>query len=230
MPQHTVRAGDCIYSLARRHGFHWQTLWDHPDNSALKERRGDPGCLQPGDVVALPELRPRSESGATEQRHRFRRKGATVLFRVRLLKEPETQEQSGEEAEAPEPEPLADVEYVLEVDGVLSRGRTDGEGRIETAIPPDARCGRLTLEPGTANERVQELTLGGLDPVDEESGVRIRLTNLGYPSAASGEASGEEAGSALQEALRSFQRDHGLDVTGEADQETRDRLMSEHGS
>jgi hypothetical protein len=226
VPQHTVRAGDCIYSLARRLGFHWQTLWDHPDNSALKERRGDPGCLQPGDVIVVPELRQRRESGATDQRHRFRRKGATVLFRLRLLKEPEAEEQSGEDAAAAEPEPLADVEYVLEVDGVLSRGRTDGEGRIEVAIPPDARRGRLTLEPGAAGERVQELTLGGLDPADEESGVRMRLTNLGYPCAASGEASG----SALQEALRAFQRDQGLEVTGEADQETRDRLVSEHGS
>ena len=52
---HTVRAGDCISSIAFERGFFPDTIWNHGDNSDLKTRREDPNVLLPGDVVVVPD-------------------------------------------------------------------------------------------------------------------------------------------------------------------------------
>ncbi|MEW6505931.1 MAG: peptidoglycan-binding domain-containing protein, partial [Chloroflexota bacterium] len=85
---------------------------------------------------------------------------------------------------------------------------------------------RLILEPRTVNERVLLLNLGGLNPLSELSGIKHRLANLGFDC---GDTS-DEATSGLAAALRAFQEKHGLRVTGEADQATRDKLQELHGS
>ena len=43
---HTIQDGDCISSVAMRHGFFPGTLWNHPDNMELKKLRRDPNVLQ----------------------------------------------------------------------------------------------------------------------------------------------------------------------------------------
>jgi N-acetylmuramoyl-L-alanine amidase len=82
----------------------------------------------------------------------------------------------------------------------------------------------------TIGELTRTVLIGHLNPLlntddDGCSGAQARLVNLGYGT---GEIDGE-MGSMTQAALREFQADHGLEVTGELDQATIARLAEKHG-
>jgi N-acetylmuramoyl-L-alanine amidase len=198
-----VRQGDCISNIAYRNGFHWQTVWNHPDNSDLRQQREDPNALLPGDVVHIPDLVPKQEPGATEQRQRFRLRGVPAKLKLRLLVNDE---------------PRANEPYELCVDGRWQRGDTDGDGYLEVSIPPDARTGELTVGSGEMQDRYP-LRFGTVDPIDTDSGVAGRLQNLGY----------EQDDQDLETMIRAFQRHEGLTDTGEADASTRNRLREVFG-
>jgi hypothetical protein len=67
--------------------------------------------------------------------------------------------------------------------------------------------------------------VGGLDPIEERSGVVQRLSNLGYLP-----KTPEVPAAYVAQALRRFQRDHDLEPTGELDAKTKDALEKEHKS
>ncbi len=242
---YVVRDGDCISSIAKQSGHFWETIWNDAGNSELKSVREDPNVLLPDDRVTIPELTPKQEGGATEEHHRFRRKGEPAMLRMRLVEPPEEEEAPQESAEEsagsdpdavnsgdPQPEyppeedrPRADVPYVLDIDGVRQEGTTDADGRIEAPIPGNARRGKLILNPGTEEEETIELRLGAVGPITELSGVKQRLHNLTFDC---GDVNEQETPE-LEAALRAFQQKHGLEVTGRADQATRDKLVEAHG-
>lgn len=197
-----VKQGDCIGSIASEHGFFWDTLWHHPGNARLREQRKDPSVLREGDVVRIPDLRGRNEEGATEERHRFRVKGVPAMLRIRLCIEDE---------------PRADEPYTLFVDGMeVAQGRTDGDGFLRAPIPPGSRQGRLLV--GIGDDRdVFLFRFGTVDPIETEEGVRGRLENLAHDA------------TELEEAVRAFQDEEGLDVTGTVDTATRERLKERFG-
>ena len=208
MPDYKVKQGDCIESIAFRHNLFWETIWNHPKNSSLKERRKNPNILYPGDVVFIPDKEEKQEEGATEQRHRFRQRGVPGRFRLRLLDDGQ---------------PRVNESYTLEIDGRLLSGTTDSEGRLEHSIPPGARQGKLILM--QTNEEYP-LNLGGMDPIDEVSGIQARLNNLGFNC---GEVDGV-LGPKTRAAIREFQRKFGLTESGEVDEATRGRLVEIHSS
>jgi hypothetical protein len=43
----TIEAGDCIFSIADSAGHYWKTIWDHPRNHQLKQKRGFCMCFCP---------------------------------------------------------------------------------------------------------------------------------------------------------------------------------------
>ena len=255
MSEHRVQQGDCLLSLAKEHGFDWETLWNHPDNAELKRQREDPNALKPGDVVAIPERREKQEDASGESRTQFRRTGALARLRLEIHAVPgpagggatqsdestggtSTQTDSGEtrqsedasgggSQEPAEPEPLADAPFTLDAEGAIQEGSTDGDGRIDVTVPAAARRAELVLSPGTADERRLTLLIGGLDPATEITGVKQRLANLGFP--AGDESDGAETPE-LERALSAFQQHCELEVTGRIDDTTRDRLVEEHGS
>lgn len=205
--KYTVKQGDCISSIAFRYGFFPDTIWNDSKNSDLKQERNDPNVLLPGDEVWIREKEQKEESCATEKRHRFKRKGVPEILIVQLKIDDE---------------PMANEPYVLEIDGALSEGRTDGDGKVEITIPPNANKGKITLRE-SGDE--YELELGGLDPITEISGVQARLRNLGFEC---GPIDGK-LGSKTQSALREFQKRNKLDATGDLDDETRQKLKESHG-
>lgn len=202
MGRYVVRQGDCLSSIAARFGFDWQSLWEHPDNAALRSQRGNPNVLSPGDLIEIPDLRPWQESAATEQRHRFVHRGSVALLRVCLLIDGE---------------PRNNCYCRISIDGRLTEGSTDGDGVLEVPIPSDACRVQLWLRDGDG-EDVYEFTLGELDPVDTEPGARARLSNLGFLG------DGE-----LPEVARCFQRHEELLESGGLDEATRARLMEVYG-
>lgn len=210
---YTVKQGDCIASIALEHGHFWETIWEHPENRELREVRGDPNVLLAGDKVFIPGTETGEEPGETESKHVFRRKGVPEMLRV-VLKDDKG-------------EPRAGASYVLTIDGLHRDGVTDDGGRLEEPIPPDAREGHLTVLDEHGNKLEDyDLALGNLDPVSEVTGVQMRLNNLGSDC---GDADGE-LGTRTTQALKRFQEEHGLEPTGELDDETRAKIKEAHGS
>lgn len=206
-----VRQGDCISSIAREHGHFWETIWDDGANSELREVRQDPNVLLPGDRVTLPARERKEESIAPEMRHRFERLGEPSMLRLRLLRDGE---------------PRANLPYTLEVDGHERSGTTDAEGKIDEPIPGNTRRGRLTVGNESEGRVVYDLNLGRLDPVATTTGVQARLAHLGFYG---GEIDGE-LDDETREAVREFQRSERLSESGDADEQTRERLKEVHGS
>ncbi len=178
-----------------------------PKNRELKQERKDPNVLLTGDVVYVREKEEKEESCAAKQRHRFRRKGVPEKLIIQFKRQGE---------------PRADEEYTLDIDGSLSDGKTDGDGKVEVTIPPNARKGKIVFrEAGDA----YDLDLGNLDPVTEVAGVQGRLRNLGfYAGAVNGKNSPE-----LELAIRSFQEAEGLKITGKPDDSTRKKIEDAYG-
>ncbi|MFO0610063.1 MAG: peptidoglycan-binding protein [Polyangiales bacterium] len=208
MPVHTVSEGDCLSSIAERYGFFWETLWNHPQNAHIVRDRKDPNTLAVGDAVFIPEKRMKSYVRSTGARYTWKVKGVPAKFRVQL--------RWGDELRADEP-------YVLTIDGELHEGRTDGEGRIEVVIRPDARHGSLRVGEGV-RETEYEIDLGAMPPVDMLAGALGRLRNLGFYSGELGEELDDDA----RGALLAFQRVYGLEETGQPDDATKSALRRLH--
>jgi N-acetylmuramoyl-L-alanine amidase len=196
-----VTDGDCVSTIAARFGFHSQTVWDaNPD---LKSLRKNPNVLFPGDIVKIPDRVGKNLPCATEQRHQFVKKGTPAKFRVIL-----------ERFNVP----LANRRYILEIDGQVFDGETDGSGLLEVAIDPAAQSGHLQLP----DDQLEcQLELGYLDPLDEIKGVQQRLQNLGFLAAdANGEMDDE-----TRHAITWFQSSVNLPPTGDLDDATRSKLF-----
>ncbi|MGQ9695033.1 MAG: LysM peptidoglycan-binding domain-containing protein [Thermodesulfobacteriota bacterium] len=202
MPDYKVKQGDCLSSIATQYGISWDKIWNHPKNISLKNKRQDPNVLYPGDVVFIPDKEDKEESGRTEQKHRFKKKGTPSKMRIRMLKNDK---------------PRSDEPYRLNIDGIWREGTTDGDGYIEASIPSNAKKGILYLgEPG--KEDIYHFNFGHLDPIDTEDGVRERLKSLGF-----------RIDQNLSQAICSFQKKEGLQVTGQMDETTKARLKEQFG-
>lgn len=199
-----VNQGDCILSIAKNEGFFWKTIWEFGENSALKEKREDPNLLFPGDVVIIPDKTPKSESAATDQRHRYLKKGTPGKFRLFIEK--------GGAA-------VKNVDYLMNVDGKLIQGKTDSRGFIEIWIEPDAQSAHLEIDGLT-----YDLEFGSMDPLDEIVGVQARLQNLGFYN---GPLDGN-MGQDLRNAIAEFQSFANIEATGELNEETQQKLHERH--
>jgi hypothetical protein len=210
MKQYVVQPGECLISIAEQHGFLWESLWALPENAALKSQRKDPFALFPGDVVAIPDARPKEASIATDARHVFRRKGSPAKLSIRIM-------ENGE--------PRASAPYLLMVDSEPQRsGVTAADGSINERISPVAR--RALLVVGQGEDAVEyELEFGRIDPIDEASGVQGRLHDLGFFAGAIDDVAGPD----LEAATRMFQARHGLGVTGRLDGATLAAIEKEYG-
>ncbi|CAN7365327.1 peptidoglycan-binding domain-containing protein [Pseudoduganella sp. LjRoot289] len=158
--------------------------------------------LAPGDVLVIPDLRPGETACETDHRHTFRRIGVPMLFRLQLLEDGQPRQQ---------------VLYVLELADTVLKGYTDAQGCIARYIPNDTLAGRLIVDDGVIDVRLQ---FGHMDPAGTDEGVRKRLFNLGF--AAPPEPDG------LRAAVRRFQHDSGLPETGHVDDQTRGQLLARH--
>jgi hypothetical protein len=205
---HTVRQGEYLQRIARQYGFSdWRTVYNHPDNAALRKKRPNPNILHPGDKIVIPEKKAREESGSTEQRHRFQvssdRTWLLIVFRDMQDK------------------PLSGKAYVLDISVRAKQDATTGsDGLMEEEIPPNAERAHLYIQ-----GKVLKLNIGHLDPVDSVTGWQARLFNLGYYT---GEIDGKESYD-TRSAVEEFQCDQKLKVDGIVGPATRSRLEQIHG-
>jgi N-acetylmuramoyl-L-alanine amidase len=214
MQPHVIQPGEHLLGLCARLGADPDEVWNASENSELRELRSDYNVLAPGDVVFLPE--PSEEPLALDlhRTNRYQARVPTMPLALRL--------REGSEAIANEPFRIDCTEPPIE-------GTTGGDGSVDVELP--ATTAEATLILTGRNERLR-LMVGHLDPTERTAGVRARLQNLGYfpahprPGPATPQARADE----LAHALRDFQRDRRLEVTGELDDNTRRALSEQHGA
>jgi hypothetical protein len=202
-----VEEGDCLSTIAEATGHFWQTLWDLPDNAALKEARGAPNTLVAGDRVVIPPLRPRVVACRTGAVHRFRRLGVPAFLRLRFF--------WGGKPRANEP-------YTLKLEQRVIDGTTDAEGRVAVALPRDSYRGTIVVGTGESRQEFA-LQLGMLPPVTEVLGLRRRLRNLGYGVAE------DDSDESLRRAVMAFQSANGLAADGENTPALQAKVVELHG-
>lgn len=205
---HRVQQGECLVSIAEDYGFFWETLWNLPENASLKELRFEPTVLVPGDEVVIPEKTVKDYVRPTGARHTFRVKNVPAKFNLRLLDVSD--------------EPRRGLAYTLTIDGVVTRGTTDGDGWVRGSMPPRARRAKIELDDDGES---YEVDLGHLEPVDTVRGAQERLASLNaYDYEPDGLLSDEWAN-----ALRDFQTASSLEPTGELDPSTVRALREAYG-
>ena len=209
MPSHTVQPGEHLSRIAAQYGFFDQrTIWDHPQNAALKALRDSPNVLNPGDVLFIPDKIAKTEGRPTGQTHVFQVPADKLLLRI-SVHDFDNQPIAGEACE-------------LEVEGQVYKISTDGSGAIQQEIPKTAEKGTLRV-PGLGMEL--PLRIGYLNPADQESGWQARLVNLGYLAGMAPDSSEDDLDTAIEE----LQCDYKVQLTGTADDATQQKLKELHG-
>lgn len=207
MGQKTVKEGDCVLSLAADEGLFWQDVWNDSENAGLRSRRQYPNILMPGDKLELREMEEKDENRATEAKHKFTVKGTPARLRLRLRV-------NGA--------PVSEKQVKLVVDGTSTVTQTDTDGRLDIAIPPNAKEAEMQVGD---DKGFYLLKLGWMTPSDETSGLQARLFNLGYDP----KGIDNKFGGGTRKAMQAFQASQNLKRTNEPTDDTRQALEKEHG-
>jgi len=123
------------------------------------------------------------------------------------------------------------IDYELRTTDDSVEGQITEDGQLlELPLSSVVRRAELVLMRNTTFE----LAIGGLGPVQESRGALDRLDALGYVAEVVAEEFDDDdvqqASDPLATALRAFQRDHDLPVTGELDDATQRALADEYGT
>jgi len=204
---HTVRAGECLSTIAAQYGLPWKALWDAPENAALRRKRKDPNVLLVGDVLTVPRPKDKQVAVKPGQAHKFVLKRDKVKVYLRLTASLEG---------------LGGEPYELEIEGQKIEGKTAGDGVIEAEVPPGLAEMTLTLP---KRRQKYTLALGEIDPISTLRGGQTRLFNMGLYA---GEQHGE-LDEATASALEFFQRAQKLPVTRKYDASTQRALAELYG-
>lgn len=209
-----VKQGDHLSSVAKEFGFsNYQTIWNDPANADLKKLRQNPNILFPGDSLFIPDHQQRSESCGTDQLHKFQAIRSKVKLRLVLEDLYEG--------------PIANARCLLGIGDDFSNVTTDETGKIEQDIPPDARDVLLIVQDSETPFRNTKIPIriGYMDPVEQLSGQKARLNNLGYFAGDPSALADEDFKSAVEE----FQCENNLKVDGICGPQTQASLKNVHG-
>ena len=199
--KHIVKQGDHLSRIAAQYGFKdYHPIWNHASNSDLRNLRKSPNILLPGDVVSIPDKKIKKEAVRAGQAYWFRLSTPPLNLRI-AVKDFDNELVINENCE-------------LEVEGTVFKVKSNGQGVVEHTVPCTAENGKLRI-PRLGIEI--PLKIGHLDPLDEGSGWKARLINLGYYA-------GEEGDLQLRYAIEEFQCDHKVQITGEFDAATQAKL------
>jgi N-acetylmuramoyl-L-alanine amidase len=219
MPEnHIVQQGECLTAIAAKYGFaDIKPIYEAGENADFRQLRPDPNVIAPGDRIVIPDRKKKSETLATNERHKVVVQVPRRKLRVKL--------------EVPGERSLAGQAFELTVEGRSIPGKVAAENVVEAEVPANATMATLLLTEVNLEVR---LAIGHLDPVRDGSsgapvwsGIQARLHNLGFLSRAPNGAQDDET----TEALRRFQAAAlGRESPdGAPDDETLGKLVAEHG-
>ncbi len=211
---HTFQRGETIEQIADQNSFRaWEPIWMHPNNVALRAIRPNAHVLAEGDKLFIPDKKLQTYDCETNRRHVFRVGKLKQRLRQVLLNANH--------------QPLAGKDFELNVAGKSIQDTTGSDGIVQADIPVSAKTATLKVWMSTGDESsavTWELQLGKLEPVESTFGLKAHLFNLGYDCGNVNDQFDEKT----TQALKAFQRDHQLPVTGNSDTATRDKLRSIH--
>ncbi len=199
MPWHDVQQGDTLMALAAKHGLDgWKQIYERPENQALRERQAEPGILQPGERIFIPNRQMRHAAAQVDQRHSFRISPPAAFLRLAMKNS--------------DGAPRANRPFRLDIGSQTFEGNTDAQGLLEQAVPVSSRSGRLSIWPeGVEEPEIWDLDIGAMDPPGTIAGLQARLRNLGYDCA----MEDGDLGPATTAAILAFQLCTGLEPTGQ---------------
>lgn len=214
MSIHTVRQGECLSSIAYSYGFNdWRTIYNHPNNADFKQKRPDPNLIYPRDVLYIPDSELKEIDCSTEKLHVFQVDLNPTYLNVCLQDQVK--------------QPIANTPYKLTLGSLTIEDQTDGDGWIKKKIPANSEYGQLKISLNPDNPEAiiaWNIKLGHLDPLDTTTGVKGRLSNLGYECG----AMNDDEDDVYEAAVRKFQDDTGITVDGIVGPQTRGKLKEEH--
>ena len=210
MPNYTAKEGETLADIAIRECglVNLASILTDAQNKALFTLRPDQ-VLHENDVVALPER----GGGSKEEK-----------LEPEMINEFET--------DRPEPnlvlqildrsrKPRAGMKYQLFLpDGRDIKGETDGDGKLQAGIPYEQTTVSIAI-----GKVKRTLAIGQLKSGFSVEGIQARLNNLGYEA---GLVDGN-MGLATSAAIRRFQKDNGLDETGEVGEALWSKLREVYG-
>ncbi len=207
-----VKQGDCICNIAFRFGFTEDFIWNHPENSSLKQVRKNPDALLHGDTVYIPDLRIEPVNILTDQKTRFLRKQVPARFKIQFNVDGE---------------PYSHVQAHVKVDNIaIDPIFTDRDGKIEIPIKPDTTKILITFNPDSDKPEPHEFLLGRINPADTVSGQKARLSNLGFYTGKIDDEQDEH----FKTALYGFQSTHNIEPSCHACDTTCSKLKEKYGS
>ncbi len=202
MKVHIVQQGECLSSLAARYGLAgWKQLHEHPANAELRKQRPNPNVLAPGDKVVVPNREPpKSLSAVTGLTHIIWVKLRMVKLRIALV------DRLGS--------PYEGKRFIVTSGSREITGTTAPGGMVEVEVPATESTARLRAWLVDDREGVpptidRDLAIGHIDPIDTNSGLQGRLSNLGYGCPITNE-NDTHVDEQLLSAARSFRAKHGL--------------------
>jgi type VI secretion system secreted protein VgrG len=206
---YVIRQGDYLDKLAFVLGFDASEVWNDPQNARLSELGRTPNLLQPGDVLNVPVTKREAQRFQVGSPNSYTadvpKVEVALVFRA--------------------PAGAIGLEaYVIEGAGAPLEGITEADGTLKVRLAVFLR--EITIS-FPRLDLIYAVRLGEMDPLDEVSGYRKRLANLGHIRSHSAEIGDTLADRA---AILSFQERAGLPTTGEMDDATRVRLLDAHGS
>ena len=146
-----VQAGDTLTGIALDAGFYsWETVYNHPQNAALRAQRPNPGELFVGDQLYIPDKQPKTVElhsfpleNNPQRKYRLVRKKLRAYVSLYLYNDDD--------------EPYANKKYQLIVDGQLYAGATGTDGLLRESVPPRSQSCVIRLWPN-ANEPNETVT------------------------------------------------------------------------
>jgi hypothetical protein len=206
MRAYVVKQGDYLRRLAHQLGFDADAVWSHPKNAELAKARPNREQLCPGDVLYLPDPAPPTRRVIPGTTNDYVANVPRVPLELVFV-------DGGK--------PIANEAYVAEGLDDPGPGTTDGEGKVRLEVPVSTTQFRILFP---ERELAHDISVGHMDPIDTDSGVRARLWNLGLLR----RDDRSHDADALEHALRAFQALAGLAVTGILDDATRKKLGEHH--
>lgn len=205
---YVVKQGDHLGKIAFLRGCDADAIWSNDKNADLARSRKTGAMLHPGDVIHVPPEAPPALELVKGASNRYTAAIPTVPVAVQLV--------LGADGKRAGNQPF-------EVHGVgpeVAKGTSEADGTVRFEAPilcreAEVRFPKLGV--------VMPVHIGDLDPIEEKSGQKQRLRNLGYLP-----FGGEVTDAQLAGGFRALQRKNAIPVTGVADAATLDALASEH--